>query len=299
MRTLQTLCGWCGFLIGVTQRGVMSDGYLDELEVIKDFGFNSYPIYELSMLLASDLNRAGVISILNQQDYEEIQIEDLITNVSYINKLLPHVKDIAKKITRSIEEGEIKALYMRKDFESGEVDVNNTLISFEQFNVFLDIYDLQQHIIWNEDESASGLRVEQEHQFFYQAIEKIRVSKKYATTKVTKAKFEELYEQYKDKLDNNPEFTNHIFLENIELQNKLRKLVASSSTFDKPVNSRIENNYLRLIMALANGIKDFNPTKPYEAAQLIIDETGIKKIKLQTIADYISKAHALDSKEKG
>jgi len=51
-------------------------------------------------------------------------------------------------------------------------------------------------------------------------------------------------------------------------------------------------------MALANGIKDFNSTKPYEAAQLIINETGIENISQQTIADYISKAHALDSKEK-
>lgn len=68
---------------------------------------------------------------------------------------------------------------------------------------------------------------------------------------------------------------------------------------EKPLSARTENNYLRLIMALANGIKDFNPIKPYEAAKLIIDETGIENISQQTIKDYISKAHALDSKEKG
>lgn len=67
---------------------------------------------------------------------------------------------------------------------------------------------------------------------------------------------------------------------------------------EKPLSVRTENNYLRLIMALANGIKDFNPTKPYEAAKLIIDETGIENISQETIAGYISKAHALDSKEK-
>ena len=65
---------------------------------------------------------------------------------------------------------------------------------------------------------------------------------------------------------------------------------------DKPLSVRTENNYLRLIMALANGIKDFNPQKPYEAAQLIIDATEIG-LSLQTIADYISKAYELHCKE--
>ena len=71
-----------------------------------------------------------------------------------------------------------------------------------------------------------------------------------------------------------------------------------SASIEKPLSTRTENNYLRLIMALANGIKDFNPTKPYAAAKLIIDETGIEKISLETIAGFISKAHALDGKEK-
>ena len=72
---------------------------------------------------------------------------------------------------------------------------------------------------------------------------------------------------------------------NISLDNK-----------DKALSTRTENNYLRLIMALANGIKDFNPQKPYEAAQLIIDATEIG-LSLQTIADYISKAYELHCKE--
>lgn len=67
---------------------------------------------------------------------------------------------------------------------------------------------------------------------------------------------------------------------------------------DKPLSVRTENNYLRLIFSLANSINGFNPNKPYEAAKLIIDETGIENISQQTIADYISKAHNLDSKEK-
>lgn len=71
----------------------------------------------------------------------------------------------------------------------------------------------------------------------------------------------------------------------------------NSSEVEKPLSQRTENNYLRLIMSLANGIKDFNPKKPYEAAQLIINETGIE-ISQQTISDYISKAHELESKNR-
>jgi len=50
-------------------------------------------------------------------------------------------------------------------------------------------------------------------------------------------------------------------------------------------------------MVLANGIKGFNPKKPYEAAQIIIEETGID-IGQDALAGYISKAYSLESKEK-
>ena len=81
-----------------------------------------------------------------------------------------------------------------------------------------------------------------------------------------------------------------------ELQNSAATI---SVVAEKPLHPRTENNYLRLIMALANGIKNFNPSKPYEAAKLILDETGIENISRETISNYISKAHALDSKERG
>jgi hypothetical protein len=68
-------------------------------------------------------------------------------------------------------------------------------------------------------------------------------------------------------------------------------------SIEKPLNSRTENNYLRLIFALAGNIEGFNYNKPYESAKLIIDATEIS-LSQQTIADYISKAHALNSKEK-
>jgi hypothetical protein len=67
---------------------------------------------------------------------------------------------------------------------------------------------------------------------------------------------------------------------------------------EKPLSKRTENNYLRLIMALANGIKDFNPKiGTYAAAQLIIDETEIDLSK-DTIANYILKAYELEAKER-
>ena len=66
---------------------------------------------------------------------------------------------------------------------------------------------------------------------------------------------------------------------------------------DVLLSKRTENNYLRLIMVLANGIKGFNPKKPYEAAQIIIEETGID-IGQDALAGYISKAYSLESKEK-
>ena len=70
------------------------------------------------------------------------------------------------------------------------------------------------------------------------------------------------------------------------------------SEIDKPLNTRTENNYLRLIMQLAiSNIKDFDPKKPYEAAALI--EANIDtELSKKTIAGYITKAHELESKER-
>lgn len=67
---------------------------------------------------------------------------------------------------------------------------------------------------------------------------------------------------------------------------------------DKPLSTRTKNNYLRLIFALANGLKGFNPKKPHEAANLIINETGIENISAETIAGYISEAYELESKNR-
>lgn len=67
---------------------------------------------------------------------------------------------------------------------------------------------------------------------------------------------------------------------------------------EKPLSARTENNYLRLIFALAGNIKGFNHNKPYESAKLIIDSTEIQ-ISQETLAGYITKAFELYSKEHG
>jgi len=86
-----------------------------------------------------------------------------------------------------------------------------------------------------------------------------------------------------------------IKIKEISAENKSLQLKVGSD--ERPLSARTENNYLRLIMKLANGIKGFNPQKPYEAAQLIIDETETD-ISKQTIADYISKAYELESQNR-
>jgi len=288
----------------------MSEGYLDNLEVIKDYSFNAYPIYELAMLLASDLNSARVISITNQEDYDDIELKDLLSNESYCARISPHVKDIANKIVNSIQENEIKPTYLMKNFETGNIDINNTLISFHEFNIFLDIYDLQQHIIWSEDDSLLGLRVEQEHKIYNEALDIIRENKQKVSNMVTKAEWEELYKDFRDtdesiefknelreKVKDDPIFLDFILTQNFILNRNLKNSNNISITTDKPLNVRTENNYLRLIYSLANGISGFNPKRPFEAAQLIKDEIDID-LSQETIASYISKAFAIESKKR-
>ena len=87
-----------------------------------------------------------------------------------------------------------------------------------------------------------------------------------------------------------------------ELERKYQKQSKELSAFEtntKPLSTRIENNYLRLIMQLANSnIKDFDPRKPYEAAALIKNNIDTE-LSEKTIAIYIQKAHGLVSKERG
>ena len=66
---------------------------------------------------------------------------------------------------------------------------------------------------------------------------------------------------------------------------------------DEELHPRTENNYLRLIMTLANEIKGFNPKEPYVAAQLIIDTTDTT-IKKNTIAKYIQHANEILEKDR-
>lgn len=72
--------------------------------------------------------------------------------------------------------------------------------------------------------------------------------------------------------------------------NQIKTVSSFKVVTEKPLNTRIENNYLRLILTLASSIAGFDIKKPYEAEQLIIDETGTK-ISKQTLANYLSKAH--------
>ena len=66
---------------------------------------------------------------------------------------------------------------------------------------------------------------------------------------------------------------------------------------EKTLSARTENNYLRLIMKLANSIEGFNHKKPYEAAKLIIDAIEID-ISQQTISDYIKRAYEIESQKR-
>lgn len=65
----------------------------------------------------------------------------------------------------------------------------------------------------------------------------------------------------------------------------------------KPLNVRLENNYLSVIRELALLIKDMNLKNPHKAAQLILESTNIK-LGEETISGYISKANEIERRER-
>ncbi len=88
-----------------------------------------------------------------------------------------------------------------------------------------------------------------------------------------------------------------VVITQISIEKYLKACGNSNASTNKTLSSRTENNYLRLMLTLANNIKGFNPKKPYEAAQLIINETDTD-ISLQTISDYIKKAYEIESQKR-
>jgi hypothetical protein len=87
-----------------------------------------------------------------------------------------------------------------------------------------------------------------------------------------------------------------------EIPARLNKVVVNEKPkqlqeVEKPIHPRTENNYLSLILTLCSSIEGFDAKKPYEAATLIIDTTGTKLNK-QTIADYITKAYAIECEKR-
>jgi len=66
---------------------------------------------------------------------------------------------------------------------------------------------------------------------------------------------------------------------------------------NKSLSVRAENNYLRLIMQLANNIEGFNPKNPHAAAKLILSSID-SELSEKTIASYIQRAYELESKER-
>jgi hypothetical protein len=88
-----------------------------------------------------------------------------------------------------------------------------------------------------------------------------------------------------------------IVITQISIEKYLKVFGDSNALTNKTLSSRTENNYLRLILTLANNIEGFNPKKPYEAAKLIIDATDID-ISQQTISDYIKKAYEIECQKR-
>lgn len=179
----------------------MEKKYYDSLEVIENYGLLSLPINEFSMLLAIDLLSQRVIEIPNAEKLLELEYEEKDHYKPLIDALQTKIKDIEIKITNSIEKGEIKALFISRNFHTEQIDTTNTLIKFDEFDKFLEIYGLDQYIIWHEDESQLGARFERETDIAYEAVELIRLKKRYIDTVIDQAEIEKLRQKVIDEPD--------------------------------------------------------------------------------------------------
>jgi len=192
----------------------MQKKYYDYLEAIKDYGLLSLPIEEFSKLLAIDLLSQRIIEIPNAEKLLEQEYDEKNHYKPLLEALQPRIKDIETKIINTIEKNEINTVYLVRDFDTEKIDPVNTLISFDEFEKFLKIYDLDQFVIWAKDESEIGARYEKETDIAYEAVELIRTKKMFIDTAIEQGNIEEL----RKKVANDDEMLTKLFQENLYLK---------------------------------------------------------------------------------
>lgn len=243
----------------------MDKKYYDSLEVIDDYGLLALPIDELSMLLAIDLLSERVIDIPNAEKLLEQEYDEKDQYKPLIEALQPKIKDLENKITNAIEKGEIKAIYASRHFDTENIDTSNTLVKFDEFDKFLEIYGLAKYIIWHEDESQLGARYDKEANIAYEVVEHIRVKKRFIDTAIQTGEIEEL----RKKVIDEPEMLTKIIQENLYFN--AQKYLGEEKRTDssKPLIAMRERETLLIIISALAKEAGIDTTKISKAGVII------------------------------
>lgn len=241
----------------------MNKKYYDYLEVIKDYGLLSLPIEEFSKLLAIDLLSQRVIDIPNAEKLLEQEYDEKNHYKPLIEALQPRINDIENKLVKAVEKNEISTVYLMRDFDTEKVDSANTLISFDEFEKFLKIYDLDQYIIWSSDESEIGARFDKEVDIATEAVELIKSRKMSIDAAIQQDDIEEL----RRKVADDPEMIAKILHENIYLKYSHREDKQADTA--KPLVAVRERETLLIILSALAKEANIDISKVSKSAALI------------------------------
>lgn len=269
--------------------------WIDRLDQVERFGIGLIPIHEASILIAYELWFSRHFDLSGFKRTDEINYEYLIKNEKFYKKLTPHIEGIENSILASIERGEIKTALLMRHLVSSLIDTTNTLVSTVELEKFFHIHGL-----------IIGDRACPYHKFHFNelVIFDVVLGSVKQRRMYIKAGEPPDFSTQRNKLISNESAIDNLLMENFNLSSELYGLkneIAELKEYYEPkeelIHKRTKNNYLRLIMALAEQIIGFNKKNISGSEKLIVDKTGLELGK-GTIGDILDEACELERKER-
>lgn len=269
--------------------------YLDHLSEIKDFGIFSASISELARLASLEFYQSGAIDFpdLNPDiEYDEHSPE-------FQNALSSSIDMFKDRLIESIERNNLKTTWMHRDLTTGKIDPDDTLVHYEDFIGFLDLFGLGDpkleytlgDYFWSEVELATKIDdIVKNKRLVTQKIDPDEVARMVSETTLDKEKLVQIIE------------------ENFQLRWEATQTKIENETIspEKPITNRERNTFLIIIAALAKAAKiDINkPGKAGDNISNAILELGIEvdhytiEKKLKEIPDALERRQKLKANPK-
>lgn len=220
----------------------MNSEWIDLIERAENYGLYSITIKEVSKFIAYEQFYDGKFS-LNGFDSEN---EYSLDNKKFVKALNVHINKVENLIVACIERRDVKVTLMTRDFNTGLINTEKTLISVDEVSKVFELYEIP----YGQEGFPFSDFLDKEIDLFANVIQYIARNKE-LSDKVDKSEFKEKVHELIDDEDK----IESMIIENYNLssENKMLKNLKATNS-DKPLSLREKNTLLTIIAALASQI---------------------------------------------